>query len=163
MSGSKGKKTAKSAVAYVPIASFGIQVGTFTAPLSTVTYPIWCDEHQRKHSNGPWPGSTPSDKPLFKKNIFDSQHLALPTLLATSVPWANFMTTIGGIDIIFDCGNSIVGTEGETYIWLQGGFQKDKIIFQAYPVEDSGNQAKMIKNSKTSGRYFLIDVSAIVG
>jgi hypothetical protein len=124
--------------------------------------PIYCDLHQRKHiSGGNWPGDTKEDKPKFLSGVYNQSQLALGTKLATAVPW-DACKDIGGVDIIFDCGRSVVGTEGETDILLQGGFQNggSVITFHAYPVAQAGSQANTYKSAKAKNRFFKIDLDA---
>lgn len=125
------------------------------------TVPIYCDYHQRKHVYlGNWPGQTPTDKPVFLGDLFSQSELTLCKRIAAAVPWGRFEHSVGGIDIIFDCGRSIVGTAGETDILVQGGWQKEKdgpvITFHAYPIADAGSQANTFKSCKRDGRYLRL-------
>lgn len=123
--------------------------------------PIYCDLHQRKHiSGGNWPGSVPEDKPKFLPAVYNQNNLALGTLLANAVPWDS-CKDVGGVDLIFDCGKSVVGTDGESDILVQGGFQDGGavITFHAYPVEKAGKQANTYKSAKAKNRLFKIDVA----
>ena len=130
----------------------GILIGHFG------TVPIWCDYHQRKHiSGGAWPGDVPQDKPIFLSTVFNQTNLRVGTLMAATVPWARCQDK-GGVDIIFDCGTYVVGTDGETDILLQGGFTTHKakpaITFHAYPVKNEGKQANTFKSAKLKERIF---------
>lgn len=125
--------------------------------------PIYCDYHQRKHVyKGIWPGSTPTDKPVFLAELYNQNELTLCSKIATSVPWEKFQNASGGVDIIFNCGKTVVGTEGECDILVQGGFQKEKgeavITFHAYPIERSGSQARTFKSCEAKGNYLDIDI-----
>ena len=133
-------------------AMMGILIGHFG------TVPIWCDYHQRKHiSGGAWPGDVPQDKPIFLSTVFNQTNLRVGTLMAATVPWARCQDK-GGVDIIFDCGTYVVGTDGETDILLQGGFTTHKakpaITFHAYPVKNEGKQANTFKSAKLKDRIF---------
>lgn len=125
--------------------------------------PIYCDYHQRKHVHlGRWPGGTPTDKPVFKADLFHQGNLALCSKIAATVPWALFESRVGGIDVIFNCGNTVVGTKDETDILVQGGWQKEKdgpvITFHAYPIEEAGSQANTFRSCKSDGRYLPLKV-----
>ena len=142
-------------------AKLGIRVGTFPGDV-----PIYCDYHQRKHVYlGRWPGSTKTDTPVFLGSIYSQDSLDLCSLLATSVPWGK-CDVVGGVDIIFDCGKSVVGTEGETCILVQGGFQTEKskrvITFHAYPIEEAGTQATTFRSCRQKSRHFKLDVSGVI-
>lgn len=144
---------------HAPNAHYGIQVGTFNGAT-----PIYCDQHQRKHVfNGNWPGGTPTEKPVFKSGIYDQNNLAIPTLIAAQVPWVKIKPGSGGADIIIDCGRSKVGTEGETYILVQGGPHDGVITFHAYPVEEDQKRAPAFKAARKNDLFLTIDVSQIVG
>lgn len=122
---------------------------------------VYCDYHQRKHVyKGHWPGQVPTDKPVYKEGIYDLAHLRLCKFVANSVPWGDFRTVVGGVDIIFDCGQTVVGTNGETYILLQGGFQKDGathvITFHSYPVDDDGPRKNTFRSCKEHKRFFVL-------
>jgi len=126
---------------------------------------VYCDYHQRKHVyNGKWPGGVPTDKPVFLPRIYNQDNLGLCTYLADSVPWGNFRTVIGGVDIIFDCGRTVVGTENETYILVQGGFQKEGrgyvITFHAYPVDNDGPRQSTFRSCKLNDRLFPLTEAA---
>jgi hypothetical protein len=146
-------------VAHVPNAKFGIMVSTYKA----IT-PIYCDLNQRKHvSGGNWPGDVPTDKPLFKSKLYSRANLGLCILLADSVPWDKLKDVIGGGDVIFDCGASQVGTQGETFILVQGGFQGSIISFHAYPVEHDAKRSGTFKRCKRDNLFLALNVAAIVG
>jgi hypothetical protein len=135
-------------------AMMGILVGHFG------TVPIWCDLHQRKHiSGGAWPGSTPQDKPLFLSSVYNQSNLTLGSQMVRAVSWDTCRDT-GGVDIIFDCGTFVVGTDGETDILLQGGFTTQKsqpcISFHAYPVKNEGKQANTFKSAKLKNRILTL-------
>lgn len=159
--GGKQAKTAKFTVVVENTVSFGIKLIDYTMPNTTQIYPVWCDDHQRKHSNGPWPGSTPSDKPLFKAGIYDSGHLALPMLVANAIPWDKVKPKIGGTDIVLYCSKA-VGTEGETEILVQGGFQKDKFTFHCYPVEKDAKRKGAYTRSQNDYGIINLNVDTIV-
>jgi hypothetical protein len=144
---------------HVPDPKYGIQVSTFNGAT-----PIYCDLHQRKHVyRGNWPGDVPVDKPLFKSGIYDRSNLGLCTLLADSVPWERLRGKKGGGDVIFDCGKSVVGTRGETFILLQGGFQGSIITFHAYPVELDNKRMNTYKSCQSQNFVFNLNVSEIIG
>jgi hypothetical protein len=133
----------------------GIQVATYNGSI-----PIYCDYHQRKHiSGGAWPGNTPVDSPLFLSSVFSRSRLALCTLLATTIPWGR-VPKIGGVDAIFNCGTTTVGTKGETDILVQGGWSGNVITFHAYPIKEEGTQAVAFKRARSDGWYFTITVPA---
>ena len=122
---------------------------------------VYCDYHQRKHvSGGNWPGGTPTDKPLFLPDIYNQKNLRLCKYLADSVPWGNFRTVVGGVDVIFDCGITVVGTANETHILLQGGFQKEGsvmvITFHAYPIEEEGPRVATFKSCRAKERFIVL-------
>jgi hypothetical protein len=137
---------------------YGIQVGTFMG-----TTPIYCDQHQRKHVyGGNWPGSTSTDKPLFRSGIYNRNNLAIPELIAAQMPWAKIKVNSGGADAVFDCGKTVVGTEGETHILVQGGPQTSRITFHAYPVEEDEKRAPAFKSARLKGLFMKLDLTAIV-
>ncbi len=154
-----GGPTAATGNVNAPNAMYGIQVGTFNGAT-----PIYCDQHQRKHFfGGNWPGSTAMDKPVFRSGIYDQNNLAIPTLIASQVPWVKIKPNSGGGDIILDCGKSKVGTEGETNILVQGGPHDGVITFHAYPVEEDNKRAPAFKSARKNGLFLKFDVSQIVG
>ncbi|MCK0121512.1 hypothetical protein MWU61_13245 [Loktanella sp. F6476L] len=125
--------------------------------------PIYCDYHQRKHvSHGLWPGSVPTNKPVFLPNLFHQGELTLCSKLATSVPWGRFIGKRGGTDVIFDCGRTVVGTDGEQEILVQGGAQIEKgetiITFHAYPVARNGSQASTYRSCEKDDRFLPLEV-----
>ena len=137
-------------------AMMGILVGHFGSVR------IWCDMHQRKHiSRGNWPGSVPQDKPIFLESVFNQTNLKLGSDLANAVPWDTCRDK-GGVDVIFDCGRFVVGTDGETDILVQGGFTSHKseavIAFHAYPVKNEGSQANTFKSAKLKNRIFTLQL-----
>jgi hypothetical protein len=137
-------------------AMMGIKVGQFGQ------IPIYCDYHQRKHiSGGNWPGDVPQDKPLFLADLFNQKNLRVGALMAKTVPWGTCRDK-GGVDIIFDCGTFVVGTDKETEILLQGGFNSFKggevIAFHAYPIKNEGTQAKAFKTCKLNNRIFRLQL-----
>jgi hypothetical protein len=122
--------------------------------------PIWCDLHQRKHiSGGKWPGGVPQDKPIFLESVYTQGNLRVGSLMARSVPW-DTCRELGGVDVIFDCGRFVVGTDNETDNLLQGGFTTHKgkpvIAFHAYPVKNEGKQANTFKSAKLKNRIFAL-------
>lgn len=134
---------------------YGIQVGSLNG-----TTAIYCDLHQRKHVYlGRWPGDTPTDKPVFRSGVYDQQNLGLGFFLVAKVPWTMLNTRGGGVDIIFDCGQTAVGTEGETYILMQGGFQGSLITFHMYPVERDAKRSGTFRRCEESNLLFTVDVS----
>ena len=141
---------------------YGISVGTFTAP-GGGTFIIYNDLHQRKHVQGFWPGDTKPDKPLFRAGIYDANNLAIAQLIASSLPWGLFQNRMGGIDVIFNCGRSVVGTDKETDILVQGGFQGDKITFHCYPVEEDSKRSGVFRQCKRDGRYLNLNLTPILG
>lgn len=137
-------------------AMMGILVGHFGR------VPIWCDFHQRKHiSGGAWPGDVPQDKPIFLSAIYNQTNLRVGSLMVATVPWDR-CRDIGGVDVIFDCGRHVVGTDGETDILLQGGFTTHKgapaISFHAYPVKNEGKQANTFRSAKLKDRIFPLTI-----
>ncbi len=138
--------------------SFGILVAYHADSV-----PVYCDRHQRKHiANGSWPGDTKMDKPVFLSHLFNRNQLTLCSKIASAVPWSRFKNINGGIDVIFNCGKTVVGTEKETDILVQGGWQGGKdarlITFHAYPVENSGTQANTFRSCKENGLYLDLSV-----
>jgi hypothetical protein len=132
----------------------GIRVATYNG-----STPVYCDYHQRKHiSGGAWPGNTPVDSPLFLSSVFNRTNLGLCTLLATTIPWGRIPKRGGGVDAIFNCGATVVGTKGETDILVQGGWSDDVITFHGYPIVESGTQAVAFTRARSSGFYFNITV-----
>jgi hypothetical protein len=132
----------------------GIRVATYGG-----STPIFCDNHQRKHiSGGAWPGSTPVDKPLFLSAVYNRTNLGLCTLLATTIPWGRVPKLNGGVDAIFNCQGTVVGTNGETDILVQGGWAGNIITFHAYPVIDTGTQSAAFRRARLEGWYFNITV-----
>jgi len=154
-----GGATASTGTVNAPNDFYGIQVGTFSG-----TTPIYCDQHQRKHVyGGNWPGSTKPDKPLYKSGIYDQNNLAIPKLLAAQVPWAKIRANSGGADIVFDCGATVVGTQGESHILVQGGPHDGVITFHSYPVEEDQKRAPAFRSARKNGLFLAINLSAIVG
>lgn len=147
----------------VPLAAIGTRdamMGILVEHFGRV--PIFCDMHQRKHiSGGNWPGSTPQDKPLFLPSVYSQSNLTLGSQMARAVPWDSCRDR-GGVDIIFDCGRFVVGTDGETDILVQGGFATHKgepvITFHGYPVKNEGKQANTFKSAKLKNRIFTLQL-----
>lgn len=132
----------------------GIRVATYGG-----STPIFCDYHQRKHiSGGAWPGNTPVDSPLFLSSVYNRTNLGLCTLLATTIPWGRIPRRGGGVDAIFNCGSTVVGTRGETDILVQGGWADTAITFHAYPIVEEGTQAAAFTRARRENFYFNITV-----
>lgn len=97
---------------------------------------VLIDSHQGKHVVGQWPGYSGQKESQFSTGYVSSGDSSFIWDL-----WDAIWTTIstGGTkqgDILVNCGATVIGTDGQTYVWIQWGSIKNGYSFHAYPIPD---------------------------
>jgi hypothetical protein len=82
----------------------------------------------------------------------------LATRLAKIIPWDR-VSKHGGVDLVFNCGKTEVGTLGETDIQVQAGWTGSAMTFHGYPIFRDSLRASLIAKAEQNNLSFVMDVS----